>query len=55
MGVRHSFAIMFLKDGFYIFGLLLFIIFLMMAIGIVINYRELSVLKNKIKELSDGK
>ena len=48
-----SYAIIFLKDELYILGFLLLLIFIMMAIGIVINYQELSSLKNKIKELGN--
>ncbi len=47
-----SYAIVFLRDGFYILGFLMLIVFVVMALGIVINYQELSSLKNKIKELS---
>jgi len=47
-----SYAIIFFRDGFFILGFLLICIFVMMAIGIVINFQELSRLKHKIEELS---
>jgi len=47
-----SYAIIFLRDELYIFGFLMLLVFIVMALGIVINYQELSSLKNKIKELS---
>ncbi len=47
-----SYAIVFSRDGLLLLGILLFLVFIFVAIGVAINYRELSSLKNKIKDLN---